>query len=159
MIFGVLLVIFISGCATTRPPSQMGQIHIKVAKLEKELDLKDKELTSLKYRVDELESQVGKGAAVYSPDQSMRNLPIIRDEEVLEKTFDDVRKDEIIRVAISAQDLQQALKNAGYYSGKLDGKIGSGTKQAIKEFQRDSGLKVDGVVGQRTWNQLKGYLK
>ena len=54
--------------------------------------------------------------------------------------------------------IQQALKNAGYYKGSLDGKIGSTTKQAVKSFQNDHGLTSDGVVGRQTWSKLKVYL-
>jgi len=54
--------------------------------------------------------------------------------------------------------IQTALKNAGYYTGSVDGKVGPQTKQAIKEFQRTHGLSVDGKVGTRTWTQLAQYL-
>lgn len=59
---------------------------------------------------------------------------------------------------LPALSIQQALKNAGYYQGSLDGKIGSGTKAAVKAFQRDHDLTADGVVGRSTWNKLKVYL-
>lgn len=58
----------------------------------------------------------------------------------------------------SSKDIQTALKNAGYYTGNIDGKIGSRTDSAIKAFQKDNGIKVDGIVGQRTWNLLSKYL-
>lgn len=54
--------------------------------------------------------------------------------------------------------IQTALKNAGYYTGSVDGKVGPQTKQAIKEFQRTHGLSVDGKVGSKTWAQLAQYL-
>ena len=54
--------------------------------------------------------------------------------------------------------IQTALKNAGYYTGSVDGKIGPQTKQAIKEFQRTHGLSADGKVGSKTWTQLAQYL-
>jgi len=54
--------------------------------------------------------------------------------------------------------IQTALKNAGYYSGSVDGKVGPQTKQAIKEFQRTHGLSADGKVGPKTWTQLAQYL-
>ena len=59
---------------------------------------------------------------------------------------------------LPSANIQQALKNAGYYDGGLDGKIGPGTRDAVKAFQRDHGLKADGVVGRQTWSKLKGYL-
>jgi peptidoglycan hydrolase-like protein with peptidoglycan-binding domain len=53
--------------------------------------------------------------------------------------------------------LQRALKNAGYYSGTVDGKAGAGTKDSIRRFQADHGLKADGVCGRGTWAKLKSY--
>lgn len=58
----------------------------------------------------------------------------------------------------SEQEIQQALKNSGFYQGELDGKIGPKTKKAIEEFQAKNGLKVDGKVGPQTWEKLKEYL-
>ena len=56
------------------------------------------------------------------------------------------------------QQIQTALKTAGLYSGKIDGKIGPGTKKAIMAFQGQSGLKADGKVGPKTWAALEKYL-
>lgn len=59
---------------------------------------------------------------------------------------------------LPSANIQKALKNAGYYQGNVDGKIGSATKEAVKAFQRDNGLEADGVVGRRTWDKLKVHL-
>ncbi len=65
-------------------------------------------------------------------------------------------------VAVSGQhskkEIQQALKNAGFYQGPIDGKIGPQTHEAIKQFQQANGLKVDGIVGRHTWVKLAPYL-
>lgn len=58
---------------------------------------------------------------------------------------------------LPALSIQRALKNAGYYQGAIDGKIGSGTKKALKDFQRDQGLTADGVCGRQTWTRLKSF--
>lgn len=55
------------------------------------------------------------------------------------------------------RQVQQALKNAGFYQGSVDGKMGPMTKDAIREFQRVHGLKDDGVVGKQTWTKLSAY--
>ena len=52
--------------------------------------------------------------------------------------------------------LQQALKNRGYYSGKIDSTYGSGVYAAVKAFQKQYGLKVDGVAGPATQILLYG---
>ena len=59
---------------------------------------------------------------------------------------------------LPAANIQKALKNAGYYKGTVDGKIGSATKEAVKAFQADNGLEADGVVGRRTWDKMKVHL-
>jgi peptidoglycan hydrolase-like protein with peptidoglycan-binding domain len=58
----------------------------------------------------------------------------------------------------SAIEIQTALKNAGYYTGNIDGKIGKRTKAAIEEFQKANGLKADGKVGPKTWALLSTHL-
>jgi len=54
--------------------------------------------------------------------------------------------------------IQTALKNAGYYTGLVDGKKGPMTKKAIEDFQRANNLGVDGKVGPKTWIVLSPYL-
>jgi hypothetical protein len=57
----------------------------------------------------------------------------------------------------STKEVQQALKNAGFYQGSVDGRSGPMTRDAVKEFQRVHGLQDDGVVGKQTWAKLKVY--
>lgn len=58
---------------------------------------------------------------------------------------------------LRATTLQNALKNAGYYNGAIDGKVGTGTIDAIRRFQADNGLDADGVCGRKTWSKLKSF--
>jgi len=55
-------------------------------------------------------------------------------------------------------EIQTALKNAGFYSGSVDGKIGPKSKKAIEDFQSANGLKIDGKVGPKTWEALSRHL-
>lgn len=57
----------------------------------------------------------------------------------------------------SVKEIQQALASAGYEPGPLDGKMGRKTKDAVRKFQKDSGLKADGVVGSETWGRLAQF--
>ena len=52
--------------------------------------------------------------------------------------------------------IQQALIKAGYDVGSsgADGSFGPATQAAIKKYQKDNGLKVDGIVGTNTWGSL-----
>ena len=51
-------------------------------------------------------------------------------------------------------DLQEALSLLGYYQLKIDGKAGNATVRAIRTFQKDQGLKSDGIAGPATWTRL-----
>tara|TARA_A100001388_G_scaffold277250_1_gene267615 strand:- start:6043 stop:6342 length:300 start_codon:yes stop_codon:yes gene_type:complete len=52
--------------------------------------------------------------------------------------------------------VQERLKDLGYEPGGIDGIFGYNTKRAVKMFQVKycSFLKVDGIVGARTWDVL-----
>ena len=45
--------------------------------------------------------------------------------------------------------VQRRLASAGYYTGPIDGVIGSGTRRAIRAYERSHGLPVDGVIHRR----------
>lgn len=51
--------------------------------------------------------------------------------------------------------LQQRLTAKGYGVGEIDGKFGNKTLEAVKAFQAENNLSVDGVVGINTWNTLE----
>src|SRR5262245_48783094 len=46
--------------------------------------------------------------------------------------------------------LQVALRAWGLYGGRVDGIDGPGTRAAVRAFQQQAGLPVDGVAGGRT---------
>ena len=50
--------------------------------------------------------------------------------------------------------MQQKLKNWGYYTGEVDGIFGSKTESAVRYFQRKNGLAEDGIVGPATAKKL-----
>ena len=54
--------------------------------------------------------------------------------------------------------LQQALIDAGYDVGKTgaDGVFGKNTLAAVKQYQKDNGLAVDGIAGKNTQGKLYG---
>lgn len=59
----------------------------------------------------------------------------------------------IVGTKSNAKDIkliQTKLKRWGYYSGAIDGIYGSGTKSAVKKFQKKNGLTADGIVGDKT---------
>ncbi len=42
--------------------------------------------------------------------------------------------------------VQRRLARGGYYHGAIDGVIGPGTRNAIRAFESNNGLRVDGVI-------------
>ncbi len=54
----------------------------------------------------------------------------------------------------AVRELQLLLRRAGH-SILIDGDFGPATKRAVLNFQRDSGLIADGVVGPATWAALE----
>ena len=53
-----------------------------------------------------------------------------------------------------AKTVQTRLKELGYYQGKVDGKFGRASMNALKNFQTNNGLKADGVAGKNTYEKL-----
>jgi hypothetical protein len=51
---------------------------------------------------------------------------------------------------------QQALKEAGFDPGSIDGSYGPKTEAAAKAYQAANGLTADGVIGRETWDKLIG---
>jgi peptidoglycan hydrolase-like protein with peptidoglycan-binding domain len=56
----------------------------------------------------------------------------------------------------SVQDLQARLIGLGYNLGKAgaDGDFGPATRRAVKQFQKDYGLSIDGIAGDQTFTAL-----
>ena len=54
----------------------------------------------------------------------------------------------------AVRDLQAMLALMGYYSGAVDGAYEELTAEAVRQFQADAGLTVDGIVGPLTWQRL-----
>ena len=52
--------------------------------------------------------------------------------------------------------LQEALIQLGYLSGKADGNYGAKTVEAVKAFQKANGLTADGTAGEQTQRALYG---
>ena len=50
--------------------------------------------------------------------------------------------------------LQEKLNSIGYNCGKVDKVFGPKTLEAVKAFQAERNLSVDGIVGPKTWKEL-----
>ena len=130
-----VLVGALAGCASTQGGG--GNLSARVTQLERTVSQQEQTIDELRQRAN-----MGSGRSTRSSSsaRSASSSPENRG---------------IIRVPVSPQEVQAALQSAGYYSGNIDGKIGGQTIEAIKQFQKDNSLKVDGIVGAGTWSQLK----
>ena len=130
-----LIAMGISGCAGTRTAQTVNRLQATV-------DLLDQRVTQLEQAsVREVTRQPGL-PAIAPVDLSAASQP---------------KPAAPSSIKPSAKEIQQALKNAGFYQGQVDGKMGPLTREAIRQFQRVHGLSVDGIVGKKTWAQLAPY--
>ncbi|MFC1645584.1 peptidoglycan-binding protein [Candidatus Omnitrophota bacterium] len=135
----ILFLISFSGCATTGKSVESSELREEMGALEtrmKELEKGQKQLENMVVNQISLQEEAVKSG--YVIESSAR-------KEVIANP--------------SKKDIQVALKNAGYYTGNIDGKFGPKTANAIMEFQKDHGLKEDGVAGSKTWEILGHYYK
>lgn len=56
----------------------------------------------------------------------------------------------IVPADATVESAQRALKVLGYYNGNVNGIDDSATRDAIRRFQKDRGLKADGYIGPET---------
>ncbi len=109
---------------------------------------KDLEIQGLRNQVSALKAQ--------APEESEQVTAL---EEITIAQPEEAEKKEEARECPTSKQIQAALKNAGYYSGPIDGKIGRKSRQAIRDFQKANNLSVDGKVGKKTWGALKEFLQ
>ena len=152
----LFLAVVVSGCASTQMKTQNEQMQSRMTELEKNLQAKDAEIVDLQYQVKDLSSKVDGGKTAESDQAASAQGSSEQGESVKVSGGSEAQ---IIRVKASPEKIQRALKSAGVYTGRVDGRIGAGTRQAIVEFQKSHGLKADGVLGKKTWDELKVYLK
>jgi len=57
-------------------------------------------------------------------------------------------------VGLEVRQMQQRLKELGFYTGETDGQFGKGTEGAVKAFQFQHKLTDDGIAGEQTLSLL-----
>lgn len=58
------------------------------------------------------------------------------------------------RPMMRGDDVKRVQKALGFKGEEIDGIFGQKTDEAVREFQKNHGLKVDGKVGPATWSEL-----
>ena len=56
------------------------------------------------------------------------------------------------------EGVQTALKGLGFDPGKIDGRDGPNTQNAVRQFQARATIKIDGIVGEQTRSALMNEL-
>jgi Putative peptidoglycan-binding domain-containing protein len=51
-------------------------------------------------------------------------------------------------------ELQTELRQLTFYTGAINGNFDSNTAEAVRDFQKNNKITVDGVVGRETWSSL-----
>ncbi|MDI9437333.1 MAG: peptidoglycan-binding protein [Euryarchaeota archaeon] len=55
------------------------------------------------------------------------------------------------------KEVQEWLYDYGYYTGSVDGNFGSDTEEAVRIFQEEAGIQIDGVVGDETKKAMEKW--
>ena len=145
----VMLASLVSGCAAGRTRSEL-------ARLQSQVGLLDERVTQL-----ERTGVSGPSAGAFSEPAletgaSGADAPSPK-SHANARTGSSAKPSAKASLKPSTSEIQQALKNAGFYQGAVDGKMGAMTREAVKEFQRVHGLADDGVIGKQTWAKLSAY--
>ncbi len=70
-----------------------------------------------------------------------------------------IRQETHVSEIRTVKDIQFVLKKWDYYKGPINGKSSPALIRAIKEFQKNNGLVVDGEAGAKTRAKLKELLE
>ncbi len=62
-------------------------------------------------------------------------------------------------IGVAVAELQELLVAHGFSRLRIDGNFGHITEAAVKAFQRQHGLRIDGCVGPKTWAALKASIQ
>ena len=138
------------GCSTVSS-KRLNSLETKVSTLEARVDSVERRQSAIEGQTGESRESVGylKGKVDSRGPSTVVVTGAQGNEGYLYKSG---------KKSLTHKDIQLALKNAGFYNGTIDGKIGKNTKRAIREFQKANGLKADGVVGPKTKDLLLQYL-
>ena len=145
-VFVVAMLFMLTGCAGGRHRQALARLQSQVGLLDERItQLERASLGGTSTASFGSQMPIDAGSTMVTPSTSLRHSTIR--ETASAGSF----------AKPSTRAIQEALKNAGFYQGAVDGKWGPKTREAVKEFQRVHGLKDDGVVGRHTWAKLQTY--
>lgn len=112
----------------------------------------------LRPKFDKIYQQHQQGASAPATNGNAQNAPGQKASEPPAPAADpntENYKKEVLKVGSKGPAVECLQKLLGEPT-KVDGKFGPATQQAVKDFQKSKGLKVDGIVGEKTWGALGG---
>ncbi|MBR3742397.1 MAG: peptidoglycan-binding protein [Clostridia bacterium] len=84
-----------------------------------------------------------------------KTLAVLNSDDAIGKTDPDPEQTlSIGQSGEAVKELQRALRDTYYYTGKIDGVFGAEVLKAVKAFQNSAGLNADGKAGPRTLDAL-----
>ncbi len=102
---------------------------------------------SPKWSIDLIRALTTVPNIAFYPDRYRKIVPVIR-------SLYGVSLPPLNMTGVSVEDIQKALKNLGYEVGPIDGIFGARTESAVRAFQQQKNLTVDGEVGPKTLKAL-----
>lgn len=146
LIIAIVAVFFVAGCETV--PKKFRE---EVSGISSKVDTLESRVEGVESKQAEVERATSQQAQTLEEIKAEKEKAVKTNFEVKPRSGKPGKSTERIK------DIQLCLKNAGFYSGNIDGVNGKGTKKATKEFQKVNGLKADGKVGPKTWELLSKY--
>lgn len=166
IILSVSAVLFLAGCAATSRrelDTEIQDLHRQMNSLSAQAQQKDEQITSLQRSLEDKSKEENLQAQLKEKERLASSLQKALDKEAKEKAKLAERLDVLTGKYRSASNayvkqVQIALQNAGYGPGAIDGRMGSRSKKAIRDFQKDNGLNITGKIDKSTWEKLRIYL-
>ena len=162
-IFMVGSLLALSGCAVTQSPdSEIEGLRKQLNIVEGQTQEKDRQITSLQDSLHKGKSDLQ--SQLEEKEKTIASLQLALDNEAKQRALLSEKIDALTgqyktRASVNyIKQIQTALKNAGYDPGIIDGKLGSKTRKAIRYFQKENRLDINGKIDKKTWLKLKKYL-
>lgn len=144
------LVLLLAGCSTV--PKRVNTLETKVNALEAQVNSVEQKQSAIEGQTSESRESVAYLKGKVDATRGPSTVVVTTGQE------NEGHLDKTIKRVLTHNDIQLALKNAGFYNGPVDGKLGKVTKRAIKKFQKANNLKATGKVNAETESLLLQYL-
>ncbi|MDO8748184.1 MAG: peptidoglycan-binding protein [Candidatus Omnitrophota bacterium] len=162
----VSTVLFLAGCATVSRKEldeEIQDLRRQMSSLSTQAQQKDEQIASLERSLGDKSKEESLQAQLKEKERLAASLQEALDKEAKERAQLAERLDALTGKSkptpnSSIKQIQIALQNAGYDPGAIDGLMGSRSRKAIRDFQKDNGLDITGKIDKATWEKLRIYL-